>query len=137
MLQRRVLTRLRRPGAFFISFILPIIVYIFIFACNDVSGCPAPSVRNLIRNPRTLSLEQLKSEVGWPQDGIWGLGSWKALWGSLGYIALSLVLYRVLPAHEVEGSELRSGGRLKYRLNSEKALWIQPNFNPRANISCP
>lgn len=42
----------------------------------------------------------------------------------VGYIGLSLVLYRVLPATETEGTELRSGGRLKYRFNS--AYWILP-----------
>lgn len=102
------------PGAFAISFLLPVLVYFMTFACNDVSGCPAPS----LLSPRTLSLQQLKAEVGWPADGIWGLGSWKALWASLAYIGLSLVLYRVLPAHECEGTELRSGGRLKYRFNT-------------------
>ena len=36
---------------------------------------------------------------------------------SLGYYFLSLALYRFLPGQEVEGTELRSGGRLMYRFN--------------------
>ncbi|KAG5948716.1 Delta(14)-sterol reductase [Claviceps pazoutovae] len=102
------------PGAFAISFGLPLLVYFFAFACNDISGCPAPS----LLSPRTLSLNQLKLEVGWPQDGIWGLASWKATGAVLAYYLLSLILYRVLPATEVEGTELSCGGRLKYRFNT-------------------
>lgn len=103
------------PGAFVISFILPILCYAFVFLCNDITGCPAPS---LLR-PRTLSIDQLKVEIGWPENGIAGLLSWQASAAALGYMFLSAVLYRVLPATEVEGPELRSGGRLKYKLNSE------------------
>ncbi|CAM1505203.1 Fc.00g108400.m01.CDS01 [Cosmosporella sp. VM-42] len=101
-------------GAFGISFGLPILVFAFTFACNDISGCPAPS----LLSPKTLSLGQLKREVGWPEDGFAGLVSWKASAAALGYIFLSMVLYRVLPAAEVRGTELRSGGRLKYRFNT-------------------
>ncbi|RSL75191.1 Delta(14)-sterol reductase [Fusarium floridanum] len=102
------------PGAFAISFLLPVLVYVFNFVCNDISGCPAPS----LLSPKTLSLDKLKQEVGWPQDGFAGLVSWEASAATAGYLLLSLILYRVLPAYEVEGTELRSGGRLKYRLNT-------------------
>jgi delta14-sterol reductase len=61
----------------------------------------------------------LKQEVGWPEEGFSGLVSWKASLAMLGYFLLSGVLYRVLPAHELNGTELRSGGSLKYRLNSK------------------
>jgi protein-S-isoprenylcysteine O-methyltransferase Ste14 len=40
----------------------------------------------------------------------------------LAYYLLSLILYRVLPATEVEGTVLSSGGRLKYRFNSKQPL---------------
>ncbi|KAK9435902.1 delta(14)-sterol reductase [Metarhizium brunneum] len=102
------------PGAFGISFGLPILVYVFTFVCNDISGCPAPS----LLGPRPLSLEQLKIEVGWPQNGIWGLASWEATGAVLAYYLLNLILYRVLPATEVDGTVLSSGGRLKYRFNT-------------------
>ncbi|RYP91596.1 hypothetical protein DL770_002310 [Monosporascus sp. CRB-9-2] len=101
-------------GTAAITFGLPILCYVFTFACNDVTGCPAPS----LLHPKSLSLEQLKAEVGWPEDGIWGLASWKATFGVLGYYAFNALLYRILPATEMEGTELRSGGRLKYRFNS-------------------
>ncbi|PNY25626.1 Ergosterol biosynthesis protein ERG4/ERG24, partial [Tolypocladium capitatum] len=102
------------PGAFGVSFVLPVLLYIFTFACNDISGCPVPS----LLSPRTLSLDRLKLEAGWPADGVWGLASWKATGVVLGYYLLNLVLYRVLPATHTEGTVLASGGRLKYRFNT-------------------
>lgn len=104
----------RSLGAFGISFGLPILVYIFAFGCNDVSGCPAPS----LLSPKTLSLDKLKAEVGWPADGFPGLFNWESVAASIGYVLVQAILYRILPATEVEGTVLRSGGRLKYRLNS-------------------
>jgi delta14-sterol reductase len=65
-----------------------------------------------------LSIETLKREIGWPSDGILGLGSWDISAKVLGFYLLSLVLYRVLPGEELEGTELVSGGRLKYKMNS-------------------
>ncbi|KAJ6788988.1 hypothetical protein PWT90_02584 [Aphanocladium album] len=102
------------PGAAGISFGLPILCYIFTFVCNDISGCPAPS----LLNPKTLSIEQLKLEVGWPQDGIYGLASWKASAAMAAYYLFNLILYRVLPAIETKGTMLASGGRLDYRFNT-------------------
>ncbi|KPM43701.1 Delta(14)-sterol reductase [Neonectria ditissima] len=102
------------PGAFVISFGLPILVYVFNFVCNDISGCPAPS----LLSPRTLSLDKLKLEVGWPENGLAGLISWEATAATAGYMFLSMVLYRLLPATEVEGTELRNGAKLKYRFNT-------------------
>lgn len=93
---------------------MPLLVYVFTFACNDISGCPAPS----LLSPRSLSLDQLKLEVGWPRDGIWGLASWKVTGAVLGYYLLNLILYRIMPATVVQGTVLRSGGRLTYKFNS-------------------
>ncbi|CAK7224209.1 erg24, C-14 sterol reductase [Sporothrix bragantina] len=101
-------------GAFGVSFGLPLLLYVFTFACNDISGCPAPS----LLSPSTLDLEVLKREVGWPADGIWGLASWRVTGWTLAYYLLSAVLYRVLPGAEVEGVVLDNGGRLKYKFNT-------------------
>ncbi|KAL6705213.1 erg24, C-14 sterol reductase [Coniothyrium glycines] len=100
------------PGAFIISFGLPVLVYVFTFLCNDISGCPAPS----LLHPYSLDLEQLKKEVGW--TGFSGLLNTNAFLGTLGYYLLSLTLYTFLPAEESQGVELRNGARLKYRFNS-------------------
>jgi len=90
---------------------LPILCYLMAFACNDVSGCPAPS----LLHPSTLTLEKLKKDVGW--HGLSTIFTWEAFFANLGWYLLSLILNSTLPAHEVEGTELRSGGRLKYRMN--------------------
>ena len=103
-----------RLGAFAISFGLPFACYLSTFLCNDISGCPVPSVLS----PSTLTIDVLKQDVGWPADGIWGLGSWDVSAKVLGYYLLSLILHRVLPGEEVIGTELVSGGRLKYKFNS-------------------
>ncbi|KIN06035.1 hypothetical protein OIDMADRAFT_189817 [Oidiodendron maius Zn] len=101
-------------GAFAISFGLPILCYLPVFFCNEISGCPVPSTLT----PSTLSIEKLKQEIGWPSDGILGLGSWDVSLKVLGYYLLSLVLYKVLPGEEVEGTQLVTGGRLKYKMNT-------------------
>jgi delta14-sterol reductase len=102
-------------GAFGISFGLPIAVYAATFLCNDISGCPVPSALS----PSTLTIERLKQDVGWPAEGIYGLASWDVSAKVLGYYLLSAILHRVLPGEEVEGTELASGGKLKYKLNSK------------------
>ncbi|KAI8943411.1 Delta(14)-sterol reductase [Plenodomus lindquistii] len=107
------------PGAFVISFGLPVLVYVFTFLCNDISGCPAPS----LLHPYSLDFDQLKKEVGW--TGFSGLINFNAFLGTLSYYLLSLALYRFLPAEEAHGTELKSGGRLKYRFNAwNSALFI-------------
>jgi delta14-sterol reductase len=99
------------PGAFIISFGLPVLVYVLTFFCNDISGCPAPS----LLHPSTLDFNQLKEEVGW--TGFGSLLNWQAFAGTLSYYLLSLALYAALPAEEVNGVPLNSGERLKYRFN--------------------
>ncbi|EKG17327.1 Ergosterol biosynthesis ERG4/ERG24 [Macrophomina phaseolina MS6] len=99
-------------GAIGVSFGLPILVYVFAFFINEVSGCPPPSVLQ----PKTFSLEKLKYEVGW--QGFSGLINLPAFGATVAYYVWSLFLNRVLPATVVEGVQLRSGGRLKYRFNA-------------------
>ncbi|GIZ39682.1 hypothetical protein CKM354_000305700 [Cercospora kikuchii] len=113
-------------GASLISFGLPIACYAFGFLCNDVSGCPPPSLLSpsklftppILSNkaPWQHALDTLKSEVGWP--GWAGLINTEAVLGTLFWYGLSVLLWILLPAHEVEGTELRTGGRLKYRFNA-------------------
>jgi Delta14-sterol reductase len=43
----------------------------------------------------------------------------------LGYHLFSLILYRVLPGEEAVGTELTSGGRLKYKFNSMSTLLFE------------
>jgi hypothetical protein len=103
-----------RIGAFVISFGLPIVIYLLIFLCNDIAGCPVPSVLH----PYSLTIDKLKEEVGWPADGIWGLTSFKVTGFVLSYYLFSMILYRVLPGEIAEGLPTPSGTKLKYKINS-------------------
>jgi delta14-sterol reductase len=98
------------------------------FFCNDISGCPAPS----LLHPSKLDLDQLKQEVGW--TGFSSLLNWQAFVGTLSYYVLSLTLYAVLPSEEVNGVPLTSGQRLKYRFNGMSASRDDHNI---ANTSQP
>lgn len=61
--------------------------------------------------------------MGWP--GWIGLINLEAFLGTLGWYALSVVLLALLPAYEVDGVELKSGGRLKYRFNGvDSRYWL-------------
>ncbi|KAG4426243.1 Delta(14)-sterol reductase [Cadophora malorum] len=108
------------PGAFAISFGLPLVVYAFTFLCNDISGCPVPSVLA----PSTATIEQLKRDVGWPANGIYGLASWDATLKVIGYYSFSAILHRVLPGEEKLGVELASGGKLKYKFNTWSSTMV-------------
>ncbi|KAH0830899.1 hypothetical protein AYO21_11545 [Fonsecaea monophora] len=101
-------------GAAGIVFGLPILVYTTIFLCNDVSGCPAPA----LLDPRTLTLEKLKKQTPWPEDGLWGLFDLNVILWVLAYYALSLSLQLFLPGQEVDGTTLGTGGRHHYKFNS-------------------
>lgn len=101
-------------GAAAITVGLPILLYVFAFTCNDVTGCPVPS----LLSPRTLSWGRLKSEIGWPLGGIWGLYSWEVTGVVLAYYLLSMFLWKILPAQEVRGTKLVQHDRpLTYRFN--------------------
>lgn len=65
----------------------------------------------------------LAKDAGWP--GFAGLLNIEAVLGTLFWYGLSLVLNAILPATEVEGTELRTGGKLKYRLNGEQDLGMR------------
>ncbi|KAF2230952.1 Delta(14)-sterol reductase [Viridothelium virens] len=99
-------------GALVLTLGLPILCYMFAFLCNDISGCPAPS----LLHPRNLSLKRLSDETGW--QGVDSLINRQSVVAVTGYYLLSLTLNTVLPSREVEGTELRSGGRLKYKFNA-------------------
>ncbi|KAM7201131.1 delta(14)-sterol reductase [Rhypophila sp. PSN 637] len=101
-------------GAAGIVFGLPVLLNVMYFACNDITGCPAPS----LLHPESLDLEVLKREVGWPDNGLCGFFSWDAMGWTLGYYLFNAILHRVLPGTEMEGVVLANGGRLKYKLNS-------------------
>lgn len=101
-------------GAFGVTFGLPLLTYLTYFACNDVSGCPAPA----FLNPSTLTLEKLKAQTPWPEEGVLGLCSLEVFGWTLAYHGLSYALQLLLPGTEVEGTQLGTGGRHTYKFNS-------------------
>ncbi|KAK7961911.1 ergosterol biosynthesis ERG4/ERG24 [Apiospora aurea] len=109
-------------GAVAIACGLPLLLNALYFTCNDKTGCPAP----ILLNPRDLTWETLKSQIPWPQNGLWGFMSWEVTGWLLAYYLLSLVLFVVLPANEVLGTKLKQSGRpLKYRFNSFSSTVVQ------------
>ncbi|KAI9804861.1 MAG: hypothetical protein M1825_001230 [Sarcosagium campestre] len=93
---------------------LPLVCYLSNFLCNDISGCPVPSVLH----PRSATLESLKKDTGWPENGLAGLASWKVTAWTLAFYLLSAILQPILPGTEVEGVKLKNGGKLKYKFNA-------------------
>ncbi|KAH6606927.1 C-14 sterol reductase [Trichoderma cornu-damae] len=66
-----------------------------------------------------LPSSELRGQIAWPEDGIWGFASWEASGWTAAYYLLSPVLYRVLPGQELYGTKLRESDRpLKYKLNA-------------------
>jgi Delta14-sterol reductase len=99
-------------GAAGVIFGLPTLVFLSIFLCNDVSGCPAPGLLNL----RKLTLDKLRAQTAWP--GFAGLFDVEAMGWTLAYYGLSLALQLLLPGVELEGTVLGTGGRHTYKFNS-------------------
>ncbi|PYH74114.1 uncharacterized protein BO88DRAFT_439673 [Aspergillus vadensis CBS 113365] len=102
-------------GATAITIGLPLLLTFFAFGCNDVSGCPVPS----LLSPRTFTWEKWAAETGWPEGGIWALFDWKVTVAVLAYYVFVLLLWRLLPAQRVHGTKLVHHGRpLEYRMNA-------------------
>lgn len=75
-------------------------------------------------DPKTLTLKKLKEQAGWPKNGLAGLFDAQVIAWVLGYYALSLVLYLVLPGQELDGIRLSSGGRHRYKFNGFRSAMV-------------
>jgi hypothetical protein len=96
------------PGTLFITLTVPITIYSLFFACSESSGgCPPP----LATFPERIT-ESL-TDLDW----------WKGLWDTqasllyLAWYAFCVVAWYILPGDRIEGVELRTGGRLAYKIN--------------------
>ncbi|KAL2858436.1 ergosterol biosynthesis ERG4/ERG24 [Aspergillus pseudoustus] len=90
-------------GTTALTFGLPVLLEVFAFTCNDVTGCPAL--------PPILA-------SGW-RDVLGAVFDFRILLAVIGYYFLTLALWRNLPAHELYGTKLVHHDRaLKYRMNS-------------------
>lgn len=93
---------------------LPILVYLSVFLCNDVSGCPAPA----LLSPKSFTLAKLKAQTPWPKEGWTGLIDLKVIGWVLAYYGLSVAMQLCLPGVEATGVKLDNGGRHAYKFNS-------------------
>jgi delta14-sterol reductase len=101
-------------GAAAITFGLPLLLYIFAFACNDLAGCPIPP----LLHPRSLSLEKVKADTGLLNARMANFFSWEVTLVTVAYYIWGLLLWRILPAKQVYGTKLVHHGRpLSYRFN--------------------
>ena len=95
-----------------ITFGLPVLLYVFAFSCNDLTGCPALPLAHISEGSLMIGTE-------W-QDAAWAFFGFRVLIAVLAYYLLSMVFWRILPAQEVYGTKLVHHGRpLKYRLNGK------------------
>ncbi|KAF5341653.1 hypothetical protein D9611_001670 [Ephemerocybe angulata] len=101
------------PGAFFVSFTVPIVTYALYFGCSEASGgCPPTAALTLA----TLQ-DRVAAAVG---DVNW----WKGLWDNeaallyLGWYAFCVAAWAILPGDWVEGTTLRNGKKLQYKINA-------------------
>ncbi|KIJ54961.1 hypothetical protein M422DRAFT_221390 [Sphaerobolus stellatus SS14] len=96
-------------GALFVSVSVPITTYALFFTCSESSGgCPPP----LWSLP--VNFASAVTSLDW----------WKSLWDTqaflmyLGWYAFTVVAWAVLPGDWVEGTTLRNGGKVKYKINA-------------------
>ena len=94
------------PGALAVTILTPLTVYSLYYGCSEeTGGCP-PS----------LSLSQLTDRLSDPS-------TYKNLWDTqaaklyLAWYAFCLLAWYILPGQWVEGTKLRNGGRIRYKMN--------------------
>jgi hypothetical protein len=96
------------PGAAFVSLTVPLTIYGLYFTCSEASGgCPPPLWSlpfNFVRSVRDL-------------DWWASLFDGKATAAYFAWYAFTVLAWYILPGDWVEGPELRSGGRLSYKVN--------------------
>ena len=69
-------------------------------------------------NLNSLSLEKLKKETRWPEEGIVGLFDLEVFAWVFAYYGLLVALQLLLPGTEVNGIKLATGGRHHYKFNT-------------------
>jgi delta14-sterol reductase len=106
------------PGAFAITFGVPILTYVLYFACNESGGCPPP-IQSLYP-----SLAQAVSDPAfW-----WKLWDPKAFAIYYSWYAFCLVTWAILPGDWVQGTQLRNGKYQQYKINGAIFIFYLQNF---------
>lgn len=130
-------------GAAAITFGLPLLLFLFAFGCNDVAGCPIPS----LLPSRPFTWANVKADTGLLNLSLSNFISWEAIFITVAYYAYGLCLWRILPAKEVYGTKLVHHGRpLLYRFNgmytspitssSEHRCGLRINYYPSILCKC-
>ena len=102
-------------GATFITIVVPLTTYLLYFGCSQQNGCPPPLTS--IKNPEILDILQ-KPEF------------WKSLWDTeaalmyLGWYAFCVVSWLVLPGDWIDGTLMRDGKKMKYKINGTHFCYI-------------
>lgn len=97
------------PGALFVTLSVPFFAYLLYFGCNERVGCALlPTHPKLVfRQMGEGVLDSFKDTTAW------------AIY--FGWYASTVLCWLVLPGKRVEGGELRTGGKLGYKMNGECA----------------
>ena len=95
-------------GAALITIGVPLTTYLLYFGCSQQNGCPPPWTS--IKNPEIL-------------DTLQTLEFWRSLWDTeaalmyLGWYAFCVIAWLVLPGDWIEGTLMRDGKKMKYKIN--------------------
>ena len=111
-------------GAALITITIPLMTYLLYFGCTQQNGCPPPWVT--IKNPELL-------------DTLQEPDFWKSLWDTeaalmyFGWYAFCVVAWIVLPGDWIEGTLMRNGKKMKYKINGTHFCAIHLS-KPRLNL---
>ncbi|KAK9768163.1 erg24, C-14 sterol reductase [Basidiobolus ranarum] len=99
------------PGSILIITLCNVLVYFLYMVCNE-DGCPPSwfwnfSIENLLQYAKKLTFFELST-----------------LYIYVGWVSYLVVLYFILPCEECEGTKLRTGETLKYKVNAFKSLLV-------------
>lgn len=98
-------------GCLFVSTSVPLTAYGLYYFCNGETGCAVPP-----ENWRA-SLDMMLEGV------VKSCFDWKAWAIYFGWYAFTVLAWAVLPGPWAEGTELRTGVKLKYKINGEWWCW--------------
>ena len=96
------------PGAFLISFGVPIFTYVLYFTCNESSGGCPPPVASLYPS----LVDAVSDTAFW-----WKLWDPKAFTLYYSWYAFCLLAWAALPGDWVQGTQLRNGQYQLYKIN--------------------
>ncbi|PWN32829.1 putative ERG24-C-14 sterol reductase [Meira miltonrushii] len=93
-------------GAAGVSILTPFFAYLLYFACNEKVGCSI-----LPRYPEVIAHQFV---AGVKESFL----DWQAWAVYFGWYAFCIVAWAVLPGQQVQGTELRTGKKLEYKINA-------------------